>query len=109
MKQAATPSIRPAIKFAQGAVTASGPTSPRRTVAFDTKATFNTRKGQTTMRSGMDSVEEQKLESELIREAVDDLAKAVTAGGGAIGGGSNKALDSLYDIFSQIIVNPYVD
>ena len=57
----------------------------------------------------MDSVEEQKLESELIRESVDDLAKAVTASGGAIGGQANKALDTLYDIFQQIIVNPYVD
>lgn len=93
-----SPSIRPAIKFAQGAV--SGPTSPRRSVQFDAKATYQTRKGMTTVRSGLDSADEQKLESELIRESVDDLAKAVTAAGGVIGGSTNKALDSLYDIFT---------
>jgi hypothetical protein len=50
------------------------------------------------------------LESELIRESLDDLVKAVTASGNALaGGGTNRALDSLYDIFMNIIVNPYVD
>lgn len=47
---------------------------------------------------------EQKLEGELLREAVDALFKAVNNSGGM-----TKSLDSLYDILQLIIQNPYID
>ena len=40
-----------------------------------------------------------------MREAVDALFKAVNQGGGM----NSKSLDSLYDILSSIITNPYID
>jgi hypothetical protein len=61
-----------------------------------------------TSNTNASSVEELKLESELIRETVDDLTKAVNSSGNP-GGSTTKSLDSLYDIFSQIIVSPYID
>lgn len=45
----------------------------------------------------------------MIRETVEALFKAVTSGGGLAGGGSNKALDTLYDLFAQVIKTPYID
>jgi hypothetical protein len=60
-----------------------------------------------TFRSGMSSVDERKLEGELIREAVDDLNKVLN--NNSIGGVSTKSLDSLYEIFTSIIQSPYVD
>jgi hypothetical protein len=60
-----------------------------------------------TFRSGISSVEERKLEGELIREAVDDLNKVLN--NNSIGGVNTKSLDSLYEIFTQIIQSPYID
>jgi hypothetical protein len=59
---------------------------------------MDTRKGQT-MNSQASSVEEIKLEGELVRESIDDLYKAVTANGNMTAGGSStKALDTIYDL-----------
>jgi hypothetical protein len=49
----------------------------------------------------MSSIDERKLEGELIREAVDDLNKVLN--NNSIGGVSTKSLDSLYEIFTSII------
>ena len=57
----------------------------------------------------MSSVEETKLEGELIRETVDALYKAVTQNGNLTGGTSTKSLDTLYELFNMIIKSPYVD
>jgi hypothetical protein len=51
------------------------------------------------------SLGETKLEGELMREAVDSLNKAMSVGGSM----NSKALDSLYDILTLIIINPYID
>jgi hypothetical protein len=109
MNRNSSPSARPAIKFAEtGAVVASS--SPqRRTVQFDKTQKGNTKRSQTARSSQVSSVEEIKLEGEVIRETVEALFKAVTAGSGLAGGGSNKALDTLYDLFAQIIKTPYID
>ena len=48
------------------------------------------------------------MESELIRETVDDLYKAMNSNGNP-GGVNTKSLDSLYEIFLAIIINPYMD
>ena len=48
---------------------------------------------------------ETKLEGELMREAVDALFKAVNSSGGM----NTKSLDSLYDILTLIVQNPYID
>ena len=45
----------------------------------------------------------------MIRETVEALFKAVTATSSFSGGASNKALDTLYDLFSQVIKMPYID
>jgi hypothetical protein len=55
----------------------------------------------------MSSIDERKLEGELIREAVDDLNKVLN--NNSIGGVSTKSLDSLYEIFTSIIQSPYAD
>ena len=37
------------------------------------------------------------------------MSKAITAAGSTLGGQNVKSLDTLYDLFSQIITSPYVD
>ncbi len=75
----------------------------KRSPARGTKMKVDTQ----TFRSGMSSVDERKLEGELIREAVDDLNKVLS--NNSIGGASTKSLDSLYEIFTSIIGSPYLD
>jgi hypothetical protein len=75
----------------------------KRSPARGTKMKVDTQ----TFRSGMSSVDERKLEGELIREAVDDLNKVLN--NNSIGGVSTKSLDSLYEIFTSIIQSPYAD
>ena len=58
-----------------------------------------------TFRSSQISVAETKLEGELMREVVDALFKAVNSSGGM----NTKSLDSLYDILTLIVKNPYID
>ncbi len=100
------PSIRPALKNSQGAVSGLSPTP--KNVSFHQRLSYggkSPRRANETFRSSQLSVNEVKLESELLREAVDALFKAVNASGGM----NSKSLDSLYDILCQIIVNPYID
>jgi len=103
------PSIRPALKGTTGAVTGTSSPTPKN-VSFHQRLSYGAkspRKGgaNETFRSSQLSIGETKLEGELMRESVDALFKAVNASGGM----NSKSLDSLYDILSNIVVNPYID